>query len=80
MESNKTIMGTTRESKRSSFRWFVVSLMFIAILFNYADREIWVRRNIAEKKGSTNSITLIGRYGLFLSRHLRMPLDGTLAH
>lgn len=42
MESNKTIMGTTRESKRSSFRWFVVSLMFIAILFNYADREIWV--------------------------------------
>ncbi len=28
--------------KRSIFRWFVVALMFTAILFNYADREIWV--------------------------------------
>ncbi|MGC8606530.1 MAG: MFS transporter [Vulcanisaeta sp.] len=28
--------------KRSNVRWLLVALMFIAITFNYADREIWV--------------------------------------
>lgn len=27
---------------KSKIRWFVVSLMFVAILLNYADREIWI--------------------------------------
>jgi MFS family permease len=42
VEINKSITQTRGETKRSVFRWFVVSLMFVAILFNYADREIWV--------------------------------------
>ncbi|MGC8608292.1 MAG: MFS transporter [Thermoplasmata archaeon] len=29
-------------SKMTYFRWFIVVMMFVAILFNYADREIWV--------------------------------------
>jgi MFS family permease len=28
--------------KRTYVRWIVVGLLFIAIMFNYADREIWV--------------------------------------
>lgn len=28
--------------RRSNVRWLIVALMFIAITFNYADREIWV--------------------------------------
>lgn len=32
----------SKTKKMTFFRWIVVSLMFIAILFNYADREIWI--------------------------------------
>jgi MFS family permease len=31
-----------KKQKMTFFRWIIVSLMFIAITFNYADREIWV--------------------------------------
>ncbi|BAB59319.1 metabolite transporter [Thermoplasma volcanium GSS1] len=42
MQETKNIVIHERSERRTRVRWAIVSLLFIAILFNYADREIWI--------------------------------------
>ncbi len=74
--------GECKRTEKSNVRWIIPIMLFIAIMFNYADREIWTitAPAYAFAFGWTKSISSYGVAGagiseyslIYLAGHLRM--------
>jgi MFS family permease len=78
----ETINKNVNSSKKTNVRWIIPLMLFIAIMFNYADREVWTitAPAYAYAFGWTKSISAYGVAGAGIAEYSLILFAWSLAY